>query len=273
MNVALAVFSKDAMFLKFKNKTSTGRISALFPDFKARQFKQLIDLVKDRFQVIEKEFNSGLNLWARTESLNELLLETLPKDDSALVWSAVSNGVSSDMEIAFDKIYSRYITQFDHRSSSNGKSDEDVWRAFKRDLEQRNLLHYFERKKISSRDDEIEFSLAWKNGVWHCIEPISFDLSAQEKIRDKAHKYLGQLTSVSDSSERFKLYIVAAKPRDPSLVTAFERAMSILEKIPTDKQIFTEEQSSALADYLSAQIADDITEKGAFATEKARLHS
>lgn len=263
VNIALVMHSRDAAFLKYRNKTTTGRISALFPNFKASQFRSLLKLVRSRFRVIEKEFNSGLGLWNRTETLKELLVEAFPKDDSAFVWSEISSGISDNLEVSFDKIFARYITRFDQKNLGHGKSDEDVWRSFKRDLERRNLLGYFEHTTISGKDDEVEFSLAWKNGIWHCVEPISFDLSAQETIRDKAHKFLGQLTSVSDSNEQFKLYIVAAKPRDPQLTDAFERAISILDKIPGDKEIYTEEQSSILADLFSTQISDDIAAKEA----------
>jgi len=255
------MYSPSETFLKFRNKTTTGRISSLFPNFKPSQFKSLIRLVKDRFQVIEKESNPSIGLWNRPESLREIVAEVLPKDDSSLVWSDISNGVSEDLNTAFEKIFARYISRFDHKSQSHGKSDDDVWRSFKRDLEARNLLKFFEPKKITGKDDEVEFPLAWKNGVWHCVEPISFDLSAPDSIREKAHKYLGQLTSVSDSTEEFKLYIVAAKPSDNSLTEAYVKAIHILNKFPGSKEIYTEEQASTLADMFSKQILADVLSK------------
>ena len=261
VNVGLVMYSHGSMFLKFKHKTTTSRISSLFPNFKATQFKALIKLVSNRFRIIEQECNPNVGLWCQANSLKEVMLEVLPKDDSSLVWSEPSSGATPDLNLTFEKIFTRYITHFDHKQLTHGKSDDDVWRSFKRDLEKRNLLRFFKAKKISGEDDEVEFKLAWKNGVWHCVEPISFDLSAPDTIREKAHKHLGQLTSVSDSSEAFKLYIVAARPSDASLSDAFDRAIHILGKIPGTKEIYTEDQAGTLADLFSSQILADITTK------------
>lgn len=261
VNVALVMYSRNATFLKFRNKSTTGRISSLFPNFKPSQFKALLALVRNRVRVIEQESGPNVGLWRQADSLNEILSDVLPKDDSSLVWSDISNGVSDDLNVTFEKMFVRYITRFDHKSQSHGKSDDDVWRSFKKDLEKRNLLQFFEPKKISGKDDEVEFQLAWKNGIWHCVEPISFDLSAPDSIREKAHKFLGQLTSVSDSAEQFKLYIVAAKPSNASLIDAYDKAIHILQKIPGTKEIYAEEESSALAELFSNQILSDLMDK------------
>lgn len=261
VNVGLVLHSHEAAFLKFRNKTTTGRISSLFPNFRASQFKSLVKLVAARFRVVEQECSPNVGLWEKSGSLKEILSQVLPEDDSSLVWSDVSSGASYNLDATFERIFDRFITRFDHKSHGHGKSDEDVWRSFKKDLEKRNLLQFFKTKKISGRDDEIEFPLAWKNGVWHCVEPISFDLSASDSIRDKAHKFLGQITSVADSNEQFKLYIVAAKPTDESLAGAFEKAMHILQKIPGAKEIYTEDQSAALAESFSERISADLLDK------------
>lgn len=261
VNVGLVMHSRDAVFLRFRNKTTTSRISTLFPNFKASQFKSLIKLVANRFRVMEEEYSPNIGLWERNGSLKEVLSQVLPEDDSSLVWSDISSGASDNLDITFDKIFNRYITRFDHKSHVHGKSDEDVWRSFKKDLEKRNLLRFFKAKKISGQGDEMEFPLAWKNGIWHCVEPISFDLSASDSIRDKAHKFLGQITSIADSNERFKLYVVAAKPSDSSLAGAFEKALHILGKIPGNKEIYTEDQSAVLAEVFSEQISADLLDK------------
>ncbi|MCK7468808.1 MAG: hypothetical protein MZU91_12245 [Desulfosudis oleivorans] len=49
-------------------------------------------------------------------------------------------------------------------------------------------------------------------GVWHCRAPVSFDLASSDSIRDKAHRWLGQLTSVAGASEPFKLYFLVGEP-------------------------------------------------------------
>ena len=127
------------------------------------------------------------------------------------------------------------------------RSDEDVWRNFKRSLEERQVLKHFQPKKIAVQDDEVEFQYAWKNGVWHCLEPLSFDLAAAESIRDKAHRWLGQIASVQGGAESFKVYLLIGAPRQEELQQAFFNAVSILRKIPGEKEIIFERDAQNLA--------------------------
>lgn len=254
VNVGLVLFSPEGSFLRFKGKTTVGRLTSMFPSLNALAFKALLRSVKNRFSVIEAETTAGLGIWETKSNLDEILLYALPKDDSSLVWSPVSSGVTSDLNNSLEKIFARHISKFDQKTHRNRRSDEDVWRLFRRDLEKRNLLSFFEAKSISGKDDEVEFPFAWKNGIWHCIEPISFDLNAPESIRDKAHKWLGQIASVTDSSEEFKVYYVLAKPQQSNLATAFEKAISILEKVPVASEIYVDSDMERLVEKLYQQV-------------------
>ena len=71
-------------------------------------------------------------------------------------------------------------------------------------------------------------------------------------IKDKAHKWLGQISSVIDQSDKFKLYFLVAKPGNPELMDSYENARSILDKIPSEKAFYTEEESGDLAEQLEA---------------------
>jgi len=254
VNVGLVLFSPEGRFLRFKAKTTVGRVTSMFPSLKTSAFKELLRSVKKRFDVIEAETSAGLGIWERKSNLDEILLYAMPQDDSSLVWSPISTGVTSDLKGSFDKIFSRYISKFDQKTIRNRRTDDDVWRLFRRDLEKRNLLSFFETKSISGKDDEVEFPFAWKNGVWHCIEPISFDLTAPESIRDKAHKWLGQIASVTDSQDEFKVYLVLAKPQQSNLAGAFEKAISILEKVPVPNEIYVDSDMEKLVDKLYKQV-------------------
>lgn len=256
VNVGLAMFSAHGSFLCFKTKPTISRITSMFPSLNTVAFKDLLRVLRSRFSVISAEAKSGLELSNKKRTLDELLLHAMPIDDSSLRWSPVSNGVCDDLPSTFEKIFARHITKFDQKLSRKNRTDEDVWRQFRRDLEKRNLLSFFDKKNISGKDDELEFPFAWKNGIWHCIEPISFDLTASESIKDKAHKWLGQITSVTDSSEKFKVYLVLAKPTHQSLAGAFEKAVSILQKAPVANEIFLEGEMNILVDKLQKQVDD-----------------
>jgi hypothetical protein len=255
VNVGLVMFSPEGGFLQFKCRSTVGRVSSMFPTLKTSAFKALLASVIKRFDLMAAENTSELGMWEKKTTLGDILLSTLPKDDSSLVWSHISSGATAELKTSFDKIFSRQISKFDQKIPKHRRSDDDVWRTFRKDLEKRNLLGFFEAKSITGKDDEINFPFAWKNGIWHCIEPISFDLTAPDSIRDKAHKWLGQITSVTDSTDKFKVYLVLAKPKQENLSAAFEKAKSILEKSPVASEIYEEDDISVLVDKLSLQVA------------------
>lgn len=259
VNVGLVMFSHEGAFLRFKTKSTMSRLTSMFPSLKTSAFKALMSSLRNRFSVIEAEATAGLGIWEKKSRLDEVLLDALPKDDSSLVWSPVSTGVSADLAASYDKIFSRHITKFDQKAHRKTRSDEDVWRQFRKDLEKRNLLNFFESKNIAGKDDEVEFPFAWKNGIWHCIEPISFDLAASESIREKAHRWLGQITSVTDSAEKFKVYLVLAKPQQSNLSGAFDKAVSILEKVPVASEIYIDSEMDSLVEKLQEQVKQHAT--------------
>lgn len=257
VNVGLIMYSPQKSFAKFMTKSTVGRITSVFPTVDVDDFKLLISSLKKRFKYIYEKKIANCDLWDERRFLKDILAEVIPQDDSSLLWSPISHGISSNLEIDFEKIFSRQITKFDVKRGSKRKTDSDVWRSFKRDLEKRNLQGFFQEKTIKGKDDSVEFPFAWKNGVWHCVEPVSFDLSAPDYIKDKAHKLLGQLASVNqDSPENFKVYLILAEPQSSSLSNAFKSAVSILKKVPVDKEIYFEGEISTLLDKLGSQIGD-----------------
>jgi hypothetical protein len=211
-------------------------------------------MISTRFKDVTKFYDNSLRLDTDPADLDALLRSVLPKDDSALVWSDSQGGVTLDPRKTLTDLFARYVTKYDNRGSAPKRTDDDVWRHFSRELENRQISTFFVEKTIFGKDDDVRFKSAWKNGIWHCVEPISFDLAAADSIRDKAHRFLGQMTSVSDTAEKFKLYLVLATPSEPTLRPAFDQAVQILKKVGTDKEIFTESETSALVELFRDRI-------------------
>ena len=178
------------------------------------------------------------------------------KDDSSLQWSPAGSGRTDDPAQALEKLFNRMVMRYEERQAAGTRSDDDVWRHFKRDLEERKALQHFQPKTIAVQDDEVEFQHSWKNGKWHCLEPVSFDLAAADSIKDKAHRWLGQLASVQDAADSFKVYLLVASPPQESLQPAFHSAMSILQKIPGDKEIVLEQDALDLAARIAGEVAE-----------------
>lgn len=107
--------------------------------------------------------------------------------------------------------------------------------------------------------DEIVFKHAWKNGVWHVYEPLSFDLADSDGIKTKAREWLGHLAAVADGvTERFKPHFIVGAPGRPELRKAYDSALAILKKAPVPPEIFEESQ----VDDLIARIEDEVRAHG-----------
>ncbi len=254
INIGVAVFSNEHKFFNIKIRQTLGRISDTFPDVKSKSLRGLFKAIQSRFDKLAKAHNSPINYDEEFDSLEKLVYSVLPKDDSSLVWSEISSGVSDDPTKVLNNLYQRYVSKYDLKKSDAKKTDFDLVKNFRKDLKDRSILEFFDEKVISTDDDQVKFPFAWKNGIWHCIEPISFDLSAPEYIREKAHRYLGQMTSANSSEEEFKVYLLLSKPSDNGLKTAFDKALGILKKMPMTSEVYLEDEKDLLLEKLSKQI-------------------
>lgn len=255
VNVGVALYAPEARYLSAICRTTYGRLNKVFPGLNAEHFKALMRHIQTSFETIGERLSDELPLVTHSSVL-EIAQSVLPKDDSSLQWSPTGSGRTDDPAQALEKLFNRMVMRYEEKQASSSRTDDDVWRHFKRDLEERQILQHFQPKTIAVQDDEVEFQHSWKNGKWHCLEPVSFDLAAADSIKDKAHRWLGQLASVQGAADPFKVYLLVGAPQQESLLPAFQSAMSILRKIPGDKEIVLEQDAMSLA----AQIAGEVAE-------------
>lgn len=253
VNVGVALYAAKVPYASAQCRSTLGRLSKVFPGINTDHFKSLMRHIQARFEEAGDQLTSELPL-ERFDTVMDLARGILPEDDSSLRWSTMGAGITNDPASTLEKLYERMVMQYEDRPARERRTEEDVWRYFKRNLEAKQVLRYFAPSKIAVEDDEIEFDYTWKNGVLHCLEPLSFDLSSPEGIRDKAHKWLGRVTSIASSSERFRLYFLVGEPQEEHLFPAFENAIGILNKVTADVVVYNERQ----ADELSARIAKEI---------------
>lgn len=48
-----------------------------------------------------------------------------------------------------------------------------------------------EKKTVATSKDEVEFEHAWKNGKWHCYQPLSFDPATVDSIQERPARWVG----------------------------------------------------------------------------------
>lgn len=207
---------------------------------------------QSRFQALHDEVNSQLELRPNA-SVMELVQSVIPQDDSSLQWAPMGSGLTSDPDATLELLFERFVMTHDETSTVHRRNDEQVWKNFSRELEQQQVLKHFHPQTFTTADDEIKFDRAWKNGVWHCLAPVSFDLASPESIREKAHKWLGQIASVGGSD--LKLYFLVGEPSQADLKPVFKSALNILKKASNSAEVFGETDAVDLSLRLAAQVA------------------
>ena len=259
VNVGVVLYAPGMPFAGALCRPTALRVSKIFPGLNVEAFKRLMKQVGNRIEEAGSQLEARskeLNLDAKPESVMTLAHSILPADDSSLQWSPPGGGLTSDPAKTLEQLYARMVTRYDDKAVQTRRDDDDVWRSYKKALESRQVLKYLETKKIVAQDDVVEFDKAWKNGVWNCLEPMSFDLASAETINDKAYRLLGRMSTIKDAPERFKLFVLLGEPRQEELRPAFKRAMKMLDKLPVDHELVPEADAESFIDRLATQMVE-----------------
>jgi hypothetical protein len=242
-NVGVVVHSPGWHFLGSRVRKTVGRLSKMFPDLDRAALMDGLRVVERGLARLQKSEGSGLLTKLRdAESFAKLVL---PPDDSSLIWSSVGSGVTQDPLETLESLYRRFISRYDE-SGRVTRDDAAVWQPVREKLVERNLADRLQPKLISSPIDEVEFQHAWKNGAWHCYQPLSFDLVTSEGIREKAARWAGHMTGLSRADEKIKPHFIVGPPTDPKLGDDYRRALDLLRASALNPDVYEEREIDKL---------------------------
>jgi hypothetical protein len=275
VNVGVVIIGNDSAFVGSRFKIAYGRVRKAFPNVDPEAFRSRMKGIQAAFDRVTQRDIAGTavdvtNASARGNSaataIEQLVYTVIRKDDSSFQWSTPGGGLTKDFEETLDSLYRRFVTKYDSEGAGNQRKDEDIWKHFRTELERRNVLAHLQEKVIAVADDSVKFDHAWKNGTWHCYEPVSFDLASDASIREKAHRLLGQVQSIKDAEESFNVYFLVGKPTDAERTTAYEKAVSILRKSPLSSVVeeaqaaeFSEAVANAIGSHDARPLGDAST--------------
>lgn len=254
INVGVVLYSPKANFLSAICTSKYGRLSKTFSNINGDHFRNVTRFVQSKLEEQGEKLVSEFQFTELPIKATDIVAKVLPKDDSSLQFSPDGFGVTDDLQLTLEKIFNRYVEKYYEKSERPSRSDEDVWKIYKKSLEEKRVLANLKPHQIIGNNYEYEFKYCWKNGNWQAQEPISFDLLEATSITDKANNWLGRITSLVDGGEKFKLNILIGAPTDGKLKTAFARAQNILHKIPCDHDFIKEDEANDFAERLKTEI-------------------
>jgi len=254
VNIGVAMFSAEAKYLRAICTTSYGRITHMFQKIDGQRFRQLSRFIQDQICAAGQEYESALPFEAGP-TIEHLLAKVLPPDDSAIQFSKAGVGLSADLDRTLHELYQRHVEHYAASGESPRRTDEDVWRVFREPLDRVHVTPRLKPKRIVAPSYEYEFERSWKNEIWNVYEPVSFDMVEAASMLDKANRWVGRATSLMDSSEPFRIYMLLGEPTDDRLKPTFVKAQNILNKMPGKKEFIRESEAEAFAEELAREVA------------------
>jgi len=253
VNVGLVMAVPGRPLILTKARKTFGRIKSVFPDLDSDSYKRAIEAIERGMRVVERGLESE-GLFKGDKTAGDYARIALPLDDSSLQWSPIGAGLTADPQKTFDQLYQRLVARYD-RPSQHRRSDEDVWRPVEAKLKEQGVTIELATKRVQGSTDAVEFRHAWKNGRWHAYEPLSFDLSDADNIKDKARRWLGHLSAVKvGATEDLQVTFVVGRPQSTSLDPAYRNALAILRQVPFENHVYEEHQIDEFVDQISQEV-------------------
>lgn len=245
LNVGIVIYSPSRWFLKTRTQKSVGRLRGAFPNIDLFAFRRAMEAIDRGVSALAEEIGQG-PLFEGHLNARICALKVLPEDDSCLQWSPVGSGLTEDLEGTMERLYARYVTQYD-KASRKKRTDRDIWRPVRRGLAERGVKVPFQEKLVFGSQDSIKFKSAWRNGAWHAYEAVSLDLADGERIKNKARRWRGHLSAVKEGSdEDLQLHFLVGRPGQDALLPEFENAKKILVGSPFACEVVDENDTDEL---------------------------
>lgn len=254
VNMGVALYAPEASYVSAMCNPRYGRLSRVFLDVNGDHVRSLMRFIQARFEEFGLKLTGELPLDGKPKSVMDIAASILPPDDSSLQWSEPGGGITEDPAATLEQLYDRLVQRYDQKTPVVSRSEVDVWRVYRKELEDKQVLARLQTKLIVAKDDEYEFEHAWKNGTWRCYEPISFDLEKSDSLVDKANRWLGRATNLREAKEDFTLHVLLGEPQLEKLKQPFAKALNILNKMPVKHEFIREAEAGAF----SVALADEM---------------
>lgn len=254
VNVGVVLFVPERGILLRKMRHTISRIKDMFPDLDTGAFKSTMNDVERAIGQYAKKLSSS-DLLNRQVDASNLARVVVPLDDSSLQWSPLGTGLADDPEGALNRLFARMVSNYDQHHARR-RTDDEVWNPVQQELSERNIDLQFEERVFRGKVDEIRFTHTWKNGVWHCYEPLSMDLADADGIKDKARKWLGNLTAARNGTESFQAHFIVGKPQNASLMGAYDDAINILRSGEGGAKVYREDHIDDLIEVIEREVRE-----------------
>lgn len=254
VNLGVVVYSPNELFLKTIVSQKYGRLTALFPNANG---KFIAKNVKNFELSIKQVANELSQLFKPSESLSVITKTILPQDDSALMLTDVKNAIDIDLEIALNDLYFDLVEKYFNATTEQSLSDDDVWKKkYKSYFDNYGITNRLVSHEVITKNDIFSFDKSWKNEIWHCYQPISFDLLNSESIKNKVYRWSGILKEMDTTNEKLHITFLATLSSNFQKMNTFIKESLKQDSNFVEVDIITEIDAESIAKQIKAQIEE-----------------
>jgi hypothetical protein len=215
VNLGIVAFDSSSKSLKSKFINKIGNISGFFPNTNSRYLLKSIRTIQEDLENISTRISSEFR-FTQIESIEEITKGVLPQDDSSLVFSEIKKTLDISIEATLGDLFSRMISShIMEEEDEEVRKDKEVWtKIYKKHFDDYGISSHLSSHKVKTKNDELEFDKAWKNGAWNCFESVSFNLTRPEAIKNKVYKWVGKLDELGTAEESIHIYLLSVLPTE-----------------------------------------------------------
>lgn len=259
VNVGIIVFQKETRFLQGRFISRYSRISKFFHEVNGTNL--LSSLRQFDHQLKIEAF--GLNeLFSDYQTLTDITNTILQPDDSSIICSELFVGIDINPLIALEDLFERMVNKYFEEEASELHNDEWVWKKlYKRHFDQQGITKFLKPYTIETDFDRLEFTNAWKNGVWNVFQPISFDLKRTDTLKNKVYKWSGKLSAIEKTNNPLNIYFLSKKPAAQKNITDFIYQTLLKDRKQNLKvNLINEDEAEHFVSKFKDQIESSITQ-------------
>lgn len=215
LGIVLLALEKNRLYFRLYSKTR--RLHDFFPDINSLFVKQSVKKIEAGLAQLQRLFDPSF-FTESTDNVERLTSQILPKDDSALFFSEHKTVLDLDGETLVNELFERMVINHVVDEEKNSIQDSEVWsKIYKPYFEKASFASSLKETTIKTKYSELHFDKTIENGVLHCFEPVSFQLTTNDIIHRKAWTWSGRLQELESASEEMNVYLLAALPSDKKM--------------------------------------------------------
>lgn len=267
LNIGVALYCQESNFFRLKVRSWDGRIAAAYPDINKRAFSEDLFQLKRSVERFEHNLSSQTNLFdilrKQSEAFQsgnkayEIVDQFLSGVDSSYTWVAGGVGICSSLEDRLEVLFAKFVSAFDKEHNHSLRTDEAVWAGIKELISERNLLQKLESEpRVETELGPVKFYAGYQNGAYHAIQPLSFDLTHEDRIATKAGKWGGFSQAISSKSYRRETVaqFLVGRPHDERLMLAYSNACKFLKNIVGSENVIEEDEKKYFVDRMERDL-------------------